>query len=193
MYRAFGVPWLKEDDHERLRSMTRADFAAFRQGRAGAMMRCNGSPFYPAKVADLIGIKERKYLDHTATHLHRGIGDLMRCAALVTFADAADFGPHHVLSGGAESVRARLPDEALYALALYVFTRYSCPTIQTASMRRRPPGRKFSCGRGARRATPRRCIPITNSLSRKDSFHRTTSQTLWTLCLFPCTRTPGSL
>src|SRR5215471_6660036 len=76
----------------------------------------------PAKVPDLIGIKERKYLDHTATHLHRGIGDLMRYAALVTFADAADFGPHHVLSGGAERVRARLPDEALYALALYVYS-----------------------------------------------------------------------
>ena len=72
MYRAFGVPWLKEDDHERLRSMTRADFAAFRQGRASAMMRWNGSPFYPAKVPDLIGIKERKYLDHTATALASG-------------------------------------------------------------------------------------------------------------------------
>jgi hypothetical protein len=113
MYRAFGVPWLKEDDNERLKSMTGADIAAFRQGRAGAMMRCNGSPFYPAKVPDLIGIKERTYLDHTATHLHRGIGDLMRYAALVTFADAADFGPHHMLSSGAKRVRARLPDQAL--------------------------------------------------------------------------------
>ena len=37
--------------------------------------------FYPAKVPDLIGIEDRKYIDHTGTHLHRNIGDLMRYAA----------------------------------------------------------------------------------------------------------------
>jgi hypothetical protein len=38
------------------------------------------------KVPDLIGVKDRKYFDATATHLHRGIGDLMRYAALVSTA-----------------------------------------------------------------------------------------------------------
>src|SRR5260370_28500739 len=102
--------------------MTVGDVAAVRPFRGGAVFRWNGSPFYPAKVPDLIGIKDRKYLDHTATHLHRGIGDLMRYAALVGFADYADFGPHRMLSGGAKRIDARLPDEALYALALYLYS-----------------------------------------------------------------------
>jgi hypothetical protein len=70
----------------------------------------------------LIGIKDRKYLDHTATHVHRGVGDLMRYAALVSFADHADFGPYRMLSDGAKRFQARLPDEALYALALYIYS-----------------------------------------------------------------------
>jgi hypothetical protein len=67
---------------------------------------------------DLIGIKDRKYLDHTATHLRRGVGDLMRYAALVSFADAVDFSSYHVLSPGTRRVQARLPDEALYIYSL---------------------------------------------------------------------------
>src|SRR5215469_1937012 len=122
LYRAYGVPWLQNGDNERLKSMTANDFAAFRVFRGGAVLRWNGSPFYPVKVPDLIGVKDRKYLDHTATHLHRGIGDLMRYAAMVSFADSADFGPHHMLSDGAKRVEARLPDEALYALSLYIYS-----------------------------------------------------------------------
>jgi len=122
LYRAYGVPWLKGDDNERLKSMTQGDFAAVRPARGGAVFRWSGSPFYPVRVPDLIGIKDRKYLDHTATHLHRGIGDLMRYAALVSFADHADFGPHHMLSDGAKRFGARLAYEPLYALALYIYS-----------------------------------------------------------------------
>jgi mono/diheme cytochrome c family protein len=78
--------------------------------------------FYPTKIPDLIGLKERKYLDATATHLHRGAGDLMRYAALVSSAETVDFGPYHVLPADAQRVQARLPDEALYALALYIYS-----------------------------------------------------------------------
>lgn len=46
----------------------------------------------------------------------------MRYAAQVTFAEMTDFGPHHVLSPETKRVRARLPDEALYALALYIYS-----------------------------------------------------------------------
>jgi CxxC motif-containing protein (DUF1111 family) len=109
-------------DNERLKSMTPNDYAAVRSFRGGAVIRWNGSPFYPVKAPDLIGLRDRKYLDHTATHLHRGAGDLMRYAALVSFAESADFGSYHMLSGGAKRVEARLPDEALYALALYVYS-----------------------------------------------------------------------
>jgi Di-haem oxidoreductase, putative peroxidase len=81
-----------------------------------------GTAASTAKVPDLIGIKDRKYIDHTATHLHRGIGDLMRYAALVSFAETAVFGPHNMLGKDTRRAQARLSDEALYALALYIYS-----------------------------------------------------------------------
>jgi hypothetical protein len=123
-YEAFGVPWRADDVNLKLKTLTddedRELTAAFR--RSGGLARWNGSLYYPAKFPDLIGIKDRKYLDHTATHLHRDIGDLMRYAALVSFADSVDFGPYHVLSPGTKRVQARLSDEALYALAQYIYS-----------------------------------------------------------------------
>ena len=94
LYQAWGVPWRKDDEHERLKTMTREEFEPLRinVGRSRGFLRWNGSPFYPTKVPDLIGIEDRKYIDATATHLHRNIGDLMRYAALVMTAEPADFG-----------------------------------------------------------------------------------------------------
>ena len=124
LYQAYSVPWRKDAASEQWKSITEAEYtplrAAFRG--SGGVPRWNGSLLYPAKTPDLIGIKDRKYIDHTATHLHRGIGDLMRYAALVSFAEATDFGPHRMLSGGTKRVQTRLPDEALYALAFYIYS-----------------------------------------------------------------------
>jgi hypothetical protein len=47
---------------------------------------------------------------------------LMRYAALVSLAESVDFGPRHVLSPGSTRVQARLSDEALYALARYIYS-----------------------------------------------------------------------
>jgi hypothetical protein len=148
LYRAYGVPWKKSDINERFKSLTRAEFealnGAFRRG--GGLPRWNGSLYYPAKVPDLIGIKNRKYIDHTATHLHRGVGDLMRYAALVSFAETADFGPYHMLDSAARRVQARLPDEASMHWRC-TFT-HSNRRIRTHSRRRRNPDRRSSYGRG---------------------------------------------
>ncbi|MBZ5544269.1 MAG: hypothetical protein LAO07_11415 [Acidobacteriia bacterium] len=124
LYQAFGVPWEKDDIHERLKTATTDQGPAINRSAliGGGLPRWNGSPFYPTKVPDLIGIRDRKYIDHTATHLHRDIGDLMRYAALVSFAEPTDFGPYHVTSPDTKRVRARLSDEALYALALYIYS-----------------------------------------------------------------------
>jgi hypothetical protein len=124
-YEAFGVPWRRDDiNDERLKTITETEDQALRAAflRSGGLVRWNGSMYYPAKFPDLIGIRDRKYLDHTATHLHRGIGDLMRYAALVSFADAVDFGSYHMLAPTTKRVHARLPDEALYALAMYIYS-----------------------------------------------------------------------
>ncbi|MDQ2774650.1 MAG: hypothetical protein M3Y57_06955 [Acidobacteriota bacterium] len=45
------------------------------------------------EIPDLLGVRDRKYLDHTALVRHRGIGDLMRYAALNQGADLlSDYG-----------------------------------------------------------------------------------------------------
>jgi mono/diheme cytochrome c family protein len=124
LYQAYGVPWKQEDIHERMKTMPEAEYNLWINSavRGGGVPRWNGSPYYPAKMPDLIGLKDRKYIDHTATHLQRGIGDLMRYAALVSFAEASDFGPYHMLAPTTKRAQARLSDEALYALALYIYS-----------------------------------------------------------------------
>lgn len=124
MYRAYGVPWLKDDVHERMKSMVQSDFFTWSGAgdRGGAIPRWNGSLFFPTKVPDLIGVKDRRYLDATGTHQHRNIGDLMRYAALVSSAEATEFGHHKLLPPDSGRVQARLPDEALYALALFIYS-----------------------------------------------------------------------
>jgi mono/diheme cytochrome c family protein len=123
LYRAFGVPWNPHDTNTRLKSVNSIpEYAAlvFSGLQGGALPRWNGSLLYPTKVPDLIGISERKYIDATGTHLNRGIGDLMRYAALVSSAETTQFGPHNVLGPDCIKPNARRSDEALYALALYL-------------------------------------------------------------------------
>ena len=124
LYQAYGAPWRKDDIHERVKAMSEAEYNLWINAavRGGGVPRWNGSPYYSAKIPDLINVKDRKYLDHTATHLHRGIGDLMRYAALISFAETADFGPYHLLLPTTKRAQARLSDEALYALASYIYS-----------------------------------------------------------------------
>jgi len=124
LFRETQVPWITDDPNERLKNLSVEDFRQYARmfGQGGAVIRWNGSSLFPSKVPDLIGIKDRKYLDATATHLHRGIGDLMRYAALVSYAEAVDFGPYHFLPTQAERLGTRVPDEALYAMAMYIYS-----------------------------------------------------------------------
>jgi hypothetical protein len=122
-YRQYAVPWIKDDIHKAFTSMSRQEAEAiFAAQIAGVIDRTNGSPFYIAKVPDLIGFADRAYIDHTATHRHRGPADLMKYAALVSFSDSMDFGPHRILSDAQRKVLYRSPDEALYALAEYIYS-----------------------------------------------------------------------
>ena len=123
LYRQFGVPWIADDIHAQLKSMP--------DGRIGKMFdalppgvtdRPNGSVYYPTKVMDLVGIRDRRYIDHTATHRNRGVGDIMRYAALVEYSDAMQFGTHSMWAKHQRSIHVRWPDEVLYALAEYIYS-----------------------------------------------------------------------
>jgi hypothetical protein len=46
----------------------------------------------------------------------------MRYAALVTYSDISDFGPHRLLTDEQRRIPSRLPDEALYALTAYLYS-----------------------------------------------------------------------
>ena len=121
----YAAPWLGAmDPFVRLSAMTLEELAAGRELiPSGVNSRPLTSPFSPAQIPDLIGVKDRRYLDHTGLMQHRDIGDLMRYAAAnqdaSVLARHGDFSPVAVLPQPEKS-RARYSDEQLYALALYL-------------------------------------------------------------------------
>jgi hypothetical protein len=122
-WREYTTPWIPNDIHDGMKSMTGAEMGAL-VGSAppGTFPRFNGSPYYMTKVPDLIGIKDRTYIDHTGTHRLRGPSDVMRYAALVSCCDIADFGSHRILTDAQRKIVYRMPDDQLFALAEYLFS-----------------------------------------------------------------------
>jgi hypothetical protein len=94
----------------------------------GVFLRHRSSVFAPTQLPDLIGIKDRRYLDKTGLQQHRGIVDLMRYAALNQGAD--DLGDYNGFIPAAPdfhtpldpATQTRYSDEQLYALALYLYS-----------------------------------------------------------------------
>lgn len=80
----FGAPWLKDKDPAaRADSMTLEELSGrFNAIPGGVAARHRASADFPPAIPDLIGVRERRYLDRTGLVLHRDIGDLMRYAAL---------------------------------------------------------------------------------------------------------------
>lgn len=130
--RASTVPWQKPDPAERFRTMTPAQLAeAVFDTPPGVAERMHTSRLFPPKTPDLIGVKERRYLDATGAIQHRSVGDLMRYIALVegqdqleTFDDAGPFGPRPLF---------RYSDEQLYAMALFVYSLKPPPNPNVAT------------------------------------------------------------
>lgn len=107
----FETPWMTNDPNSRARSMPLEDLIA--AGEAippGVNARSNTSLFLPPQIPDLIGVKDRLYLDHTGMVRHRGVGDLMRYSSL-----AQDI-------AGSARPGSRYSDEQLYALSLYLYS-----------------------------------------------------------------------
>lgn len=126
----YATPWLRPDPLARMEQMSLEELGAAHEAiPPGVMARTGTSPFYPVQVPDLIGIKDRRYLDHTGLVRHRDIGDLMRYAALNTGGEGlsrnAGVRPVELLFGGRlpdPAMLERHSDEQLYALARYIYS-----------------------------------------------------------------------
>jgi hypothetical protein len=122
----YAQPLLRPDPLARIEQMSLKELIAFEEAKPpGVNARHGSSPLYPVQVPDLIGIKDRRYLDRTGLVRHRDIGDLMRYGALNQDGDLlsrnAGFRPLELLFGGKlpePAVLGRYSDEQLYALAL---------------------------------------------------------------------------
>lgn len=123
--RDYRAPWLRPDPSEMYRQITRDQVVAIESAiPAGVRIRDGTSHLFPPKIPDLIGIADRKYLDATGLIQQRSIDDLMRYAALVDGAETLSayngFRPHGDLPDPRQL--GRFSDEALYALAVYIYS-----------------------------------------------------------------------
>ncbi len=125
----FRAPWLKEDkagniDRKSLAVML-AEYEAIPPGVAA---RHGTGPLSPVQIPDLIGVRDRRYLDRTGLVRHRDIGDLMRYGALNQDADLlsqyGDFRPLEALIGTLPNptTLSRYSDAQLYALARFIYS-----------------------------------------------------------------------
>jgi hypothetical protein len=123
--RSYAAPWIKDDAGARADRMSVSELTSVMQAIVpGSCARQGTSPFYPALIPDLIGVKDRLYLDSTGISRQRSIGDLMRYAALNQGADELSSYDQFRPAGDlpAASTQSRYSDEQLYALALYIYS-----------------------------------------------------------------------
>jgi hypothetical protein len=125
MRRSYAAPWLTDDPNAKPEKMSIDEIASVMESIVpGVCARQGSSAFYPARIPDLIGVKDRHYLDASGLVRHRSIVDLMRYAALNQGADQlssyGDFRPRGTLRDPAKE--SRYSDEQLFALALYVYS-----------------------------------------------------------------------
>ena len=121
----FSMPWLTPDPIARVATMTIDEMArAYEAVPVGASTRVNLSLFTPAQIPDLIGVKERRFLDHTGLVQQRSIADLMRYIAIVQGANAFDrFGDFLLVDPVPDPAKMdRYGDEQLYALGRYLYS-----------------------------------------------------------------------
>ena len=125
----FGAPWIKPDPLAEIQTMSPEKLAEMHAAiPPGVIARHGTNPLFPPQIPDLIGIKDRKYLDHTGLQLHRSIADMMRYAALNQGADnlasysgfIPDTRDFRTLPNPEKKLRNS--DEQLYALALYIYS-----------------------------------------------------------------------
>lgn len=126
----YGAPWIKGEPVGRIEELPTSEITAALEAIPPGVLARHGTTFInPVQVPDLIGVRDRKYLDRTGLQRHRGIEDLMRYAALNQgagdLAHYGDFSPAALFNGGQDPTADKLErysDEQLYALALYIYS-----------------------------------------------------------------------
>ncbi|MBV9491858.1 MAG: hypothetical protein JO069_19355 [Verrucomicrobia bacterium] len=133
----FETPWLKPGEGPLDYShMSLREIAATHNAIPGAVFaRQRASVLYPPHIPNLIGVRDRKYLDASGLVQQRNLGDLMRYAALNQGGDLlSNFGGFIPAGVGFKTLPApdkispltaipdRYSDEQLYALALYIYS-----------------------------------------------------------------------
>lgn len=126
----FGMPWDPDyGPQARTSKMTAKEIGALHMAIPnGVIARHGTSAFHPVQVPDLIGVKDRKYLDRTGLQRHRSIVDLMRYGALNQGADLLASHAGFIPGGRDFKTRpdpgrlGRYSDEQLYALSLYIYS-----------------------------------------------------------------------
>src|SRR5262245_25110880 len=119
-----GTPWFTNGPNSKLKEWTVEQFAQAREAcPLGVYPNHNGGLLTPARVAELRGIKTRRYMDATGHMRHRGPSDLMR------FIDFHQWGSYYASFGRFRpqtipepETQERYSDEQAYALALYVYS-----------------------------------------------------------------------
>jgi hypothetical protein len=125
----FGAPWIEPDPQAGLDQMSVNQIFEWHDAiPTGVIARQGSSPLYPPQIPDLIGVKDRKYLDHTGIMRHRSITDMMRYAAINQGAnDLASYGGFIPAARDFRTLPdpaklGRYSDEQLYAMALFIYS-----------------------------------------------------------------------
>jgi len=127
----YAAPWLEPTLPTHFAAMSVEAIAAVHEVvPPGVIARHNSNPYYPPHVPDLIGVKDRHYLDATGLQLQSSIVGLMRYAALNQGADYLASYDGFIPIGLPDFKKLPQPDQAgdrysdeqLYALALYVYS-----------------------------------------------------------------------
>jgi hypothetical protein len=157
-----GTPWIRATT-ERLDAMTTAQFQeALAAVPAGVIVRQGTSLFAPPAIPDLIGIRDRRYLDKSGLGRHRGIADLMRYAAMNQLLDVnGNYGGFVPNSADTRTVpppgkgffagsNDRYSDAQLYALGLFIYSLTPPPNpnpLDARATRGRQVFNASGCGR----------------------------------------------
>lgn len=171
----FEVPWLPPSEQADYSRMSVEEIASTHAAiPAGLFARQRSSVLYPPQIPDLIGVRDRHYLDRTGLQQHRGIVDMMRYAALnqggdnlASYEGFVPAAPDLKTLPSPDKLSPPLLNRTVTAMSSFtpwasISTRSGRHQTQISSILLPSEDRRFSRGRVAPCATRRRSTPTTN-------------------------------